>query len=175
MGIFTCTLLENPIGDAGAAQLANALQRNITLNKNIPEVRHRVMLLGDVAVGKTFVYRHLQDQLGRFDRWFSSRDPTDAIHCSSLVDTKLSQAHVQLSLWDFAGDEHYRASHQLYLSSDRTTYLVVFKVDDTSGMRSVGQWLESIVMRVGRARVTMLFVVILSIPNNKVFHLRCCW
>jgi hypothetical protein len=59
--------------------------------------------------------------------------------------------NLTFNVWDFAGQEVYYMSHQLFLS-ERALYLVVWDVrsDFDSAVNNVGFWLSSIAARAGR-------------------------
>jgi GTPase SAR1 family protein len=112
--------------------------------------RVKLMLVGKEKVGKTSV----RDCFARRKK----RGPnlsTDGVDLETIVyPMQLAGGqtrNVTFNVWDFAGQEVYYMSHQLFLS-ERALYLVVWDVrsDFDSTVNNVGFWLSSIAARAGR-------------------------
>jgi GTPase SAR1 family protein len=105
--------------------------------------RMRVMLVGPGSAGKTtLVHRLLTEEFaaGQFSM-------TDGI---SMKEWKLSGAnddvpplHLQLSLWDFGGQEVYMNSHPM-LFSDKTLYLLVWNPRSGIPLHSLEEYVLNI-------------------------------
>jgi small GTP-binding protein len=111
--------------------------------------RVKLMLVGKENVGKTSV----RDCIARRKK----RGPnlsTDGVDLETVVlpiNIGGTTRNLTFNVWDFAGQEIYYMSHQLFLS-ERALYLVVWDVrnDFDSPANNVGFWLSSIAARAGR-------------------------
>eukprot|EP01102_Stenamoeba_stenopodia_P017855 TRINITY_DN6460_c0_g2_i1.p1 TRINITY_DN6460_c0_g2~~TRINITY_DN6460_c0_g2_i1.p1 ORF type:complete len:885 (+),score=141.31 TRINITY_DN6460_c0_g2_i1:70-2655(+) len=80
---------------------------------------------------------------------------TDGIDISKWeVGTEDSDQKVEFSAWDFAGQDVYYATHQLFLS-DRAIYLIVFSLLDETFSR-VEYWLQSLSVRCKSAPILIV-------------------
>jgi GTPase SAR1 family protein len=59
---------------------------------------------------------------------------------------KIGDSPLELSVWDFAGQEDYYQNHHYFLSL-RTVYLVLFNLSDAKGLQSLDFWLNSLALR----------------------------
>src|SRR4051794_1505919 len=95
--------------------------------------RAKVMLVGKENVGKT----SLRDCFARRKKRGVnlSTDGVDIETLSCQVNANGAQRNIKLNVWDFAGQEIYYTSHQLFLS-ERAVYLVVwdarYGIDDAT-------------------------------------------
>ena len=88
-----------------------------------PTVTHKLVLLGDMGVGKTCI--SVRYYSGRFS---DANEPT--IGGSFMMkDVELDQHTVKFEMWDTAGQERYRSLAQMYYKTAAAA-LVVFDVTD---------------------------------------------
>lgn len=99
----------------------------------------KVVLLGDSGTGKTSLAQRL---IG--DR-FSPTYSTHAMHVSriDLSTTSGDSDGREVLLWDLAGQEDYRLTHQLFLD-DAALALVVTSADRKDSFSSVNSWLKAL-------------------------------
>ena len=99
----------------------------------------KVLVVGDAAVGKTTLLRGLR---GEDD--VAAKVATDGIEIGEL---RLDG--VLLNCWDFAGQEVYRYTHQLFMSGN-SIYVILFKLSDPIPLicSQLAYWLDSIGHRV---------------------------
>ena len=109
----------NPLSDMERAVVQRGKARDIIwmmkeLKQGGFELKEKkVLVVGDAAVGKTTLLRGL-----RGESEVAAKVATDGIEIGELY-----LGGVKLYCWDFAGQEVYRYTHQLFLS-DSAVYLV---------------------------------------------------
>ena len=99
----------------------------------------KVLVVGDAAVGKTTLLRGLR---GEDD--VAAKVATDGIEIGEL-----RLEGVLLNCWDFAGQEVYRYTHQLFMSGN-SIYVILFNLSDPIPLicSQLAYWLDSIGHRV---------------------------
>jgi hypothetical protein len=105
--------------------------------------RMKLMLIGYGNMGKTSLLHALMGQ-----PFTDGRPGTDGV---DVIDWKLplpdaapsSSRSIVFSCWDFAGQEEYYATHQLFLS-DRCIYMLVWNPRVRKTTEGIDYWLKSI-------------------------------
>eukprot|EP01114_Cavostelium_apophysatum_P022155 TRINITY_DN7922_c0_g2_i4.p1 TRINITY_DN7922_c0_g2~~TRINITY_DN7922_c0_g2_i4.p1 ORF type:complete len:1489 (-),score=439.35 TRINITY_DN7922_c0_g2_i4:127-4593(-) len=131
---------------------------------NEPLYRVKLLVVGQENVGKTTLIRKLNskkkvDAKKRAVNASVSTISTDGIDIDEwqmhvdFADNK--NQPVNFSIWDFAGQELYYASHQFFLS-DRSIYIVVFDLRFGEEESRVEFWLQSINARAPNAPILIL-------------------
>ena len=120
----------------------------------------KVLVVGDAAVGKTTLLRGLGGESE-----VVAKVATDGIEIGELY-----LGGVKLYCWDFAGQEVYRYTHQLFLS-DSAVYLVLF--DLKQAVRSicsqvVAYWLALIGSRASASPVILVGTHASLVPPQKI-------
>ena len=110
----------------------------------------KLMLVGKQGVGKTTMVRCLQGK----------QYPNSSIvgveigkwsYRPSIFKTTFS-----FSVWNFAGQEEYYATHQVFLSK-RSLYLAVWNVmDGKDGIAELKPWLNNIILQAPESRVVVV-------------------
>ena len=125
------------------AQAADAL---------VPQWWSRVLIVGEAAVGKTCLAKHL---LGRqFD---PDEGQTHGVHIETLGIAHPEQASttMNLNIWDFGGQLEYRATQRLYLT-DRSLFLLVWNARTRWQDGKVIAWLDAITARAPHSPVIVV-------------------
>ena len=140
--------------------------------------RMKIMLVGQENVGKTSLLRCLTDYVSNkrkevkssagIDKTLSNATgltsmSTDGIDIGNLdfkillknAEQKKTKTKVDLSVWDFAGQEIYYTTHQFFLS-DRALYIVVYNMAKKEEDSRVEYWLKSINARAPDAPVLIV-------------------
>ena len=99
----------------------------------------KVLVVGDAAVGKTTLLRGLRGE----------DDVAAKVATSGIEIGELRLEGVLLNCWDFAGQEVYRYTHQLFMSGN-SIYVILFNLSDPipSICSQLMYWLDSIGHRV---------------------------
>ena len=109
------------------------------ISKQISFRRCRLMIVGQENVGKSSISYTL-----RSGNPSNSNLSTDGIFISPWnMEINKNNAKVDIEIWDFAGQEIYYTTHQLFLS-DQAIYLVVWNILDNEEFTRLSYWLESI-------------------------------
>jgi Ras-related protein Rab-18 len=83
-----------------------------------PDVKYKVILIGDTAVGKTsLIYRYCKDAFSE------DRSPTVGVQFQPRV-LNLEEKKVKLALWDTAGQEKFRTLTKSYYRNSHGAILV---------------------------------------------------
>eukprot|EP00118_Oscarella_pearsei_P021713 m.246155 g.246155 ORF g.246155 m.246155 type:complete len:2655 (+) comp40258_c0_seq14:80-8044(+) len=137
----------------GAKQILNFMKHR--MNGAQPYRRLKLMMVGLANKGKTTLVEHLvsAEQMKGL-AWFKgskrkSPPSTVGIDISEWVCRrgKGLRSPIIFSLWDFAGQEEYYATHQCFLSR-RSLYLVLWNLrDGVQGVRELSGWLSNIQAR----------------------------
>ena len=109
--------------------------------KQIKYYRMKLMLVGKENVGKTTIVRCLQGK----------KYPNESTIGVDIGEWKcgpyLFKPTFYFSVWDFAGQEEYYATHQVFLSK-RSLYLAVWNVmEGKDGIAELKPWLNNIIVR----------------------------
>lgn len=138
----------------------------------VPNHRAKLLVVGDANVGKSTLIRQLGAEWG-VDEPLPAPPPganlsTDGVDIARFhfplrtvdEDRKRKKkpvvlGEVSLSVWDFAGQDVYYATHQLFLTS-HAVYLLVFDLRADAWDRALDYWLDSLRARVKQARVLLV-------------------
>ena len=106
----------------------------------------KVLVVGDAAVGKTTLLEGLKGKVS------ANTIATDGVEISEL-----ELEGMVLRCWDFAGQEVYRYTHQIFLS-DSATYLVMFNFRDSvsSIFSQLTYWLDLVTHRAPASQIILL-------------------
>ena len=111
----------------------------------------KVMVVGEPAVGKTTMLRILY---GQNSRELAARPcvATDGIDLGEIT-----LEGYRLMFWDFAGQEVYRYTHQLFLS-DNAVCLVMFRLTtvDEEAHEQITYWMDSVLQRAPNATCLLI-------------------
>ena len=118
----------------------------------------KVLIVGDAAVGKTTLLRGL-----RGENDVAAKVATDGIEIGEL---RLDG--VVLHCWDFAGQEVYRYTHQLFMSGN-SIYVVLFNLSHPipSICSQLTYWLDSIGHRAGDSEMILVGTHASVVPREK--------
>eukprot|EP00743_Colponemidia_sp_Colp-15_P014292 GILK01016873.1.p1 GENE.GILK01016873.1~~GILK01016873.1.p1 ORF type:complete len:205 (+),score=15.84 GILK01016873.1:141-755(+) len=120
--------------------------------------KHKVVVLGDAAVGKTsLIFRFL---LGEYE---DERRPTIGLDFMSKVVEVDPKRSVRLELWDTAGQERFRSLIPSYLR-DASIALVVFDITSRASFEHAFRWVEDV--QTARGDDTSIFLVANKIDFN---------
>ena len=121
----------------------------------------KVLVVGDAAVGKTTLLRALkgEDQV-------AAKVATDGIEIGEL---RLDG--VVLNCWDFAGQEVYRYTHQLFLSGN-SIYVILFNLSHPipSICLQLTYWLDSIGYRAEDSKMILVGTHASVVPRERQEH-----
>jgi internalin A len=106
----------------------------------------KILLVGQGAVGKTSLIRRLI--YNEFDK---EQDKTDGIDIQpwypqfeeNTLNLTLKNKDIKLNIWDFGGQEIFRATHQFFLTQ-RSLYLLVLDSRLDERDNQLGYWLQII-------------------------------
>jgi internalin A len=106
----------------------------------------KILFVGEGGVGKSSLLGAL-----RGEAFIEHRDTTHGIEIKSFNLPHLRRPNKQITFnaWDFGGQEVYRISHQFFYSK-RSLYLILWSPRIGSDQSHVEEWLEQIVLRVGK-------------------------
>ena len=118
----------------------------------------KVLIVGDAAVGKTTLLRGL-----RGEDEVAAKLATDGIEIGEL---RLDG--VVLNCWDFAGQEVYRYTHQLFMSGN-SIYVILFNLSHPllSICSQLTYWLDSIGHRAEDSEMILVGTHASSVPHEK--------
>ena len=126
----------------------------------VPFKEMKVMVVGEPAVGKTTMLRVLYGQTSR-DLATRPSVATDGI---DLGEVTLDD--FRLTFWDFAGQEVYRYTHQLFLS-DNSLCLVMYRVTtpDEEARHQLMYWMDSVFQRAPNAMCLLVGTCARNFPE----------
>ena len=118
----------------------------------------KVLIVGDAAVGKTTLLRAL-----RGENEVAAKVATDGIEIGEL-----QLDGVVLNCWDFAGQEVYRYTHQLFLSGN-SIYVILFNLSHPipSICSQLTYWLDSIGHRAEDSEMMLVGTHASVVPREK--------
>ncbi|KAG8666559.1 hypothetical protein FPOAC2_11676 [Fusarium poae] len=100
------------------------------------DLRWKVLLLGDSAVGKTNIVNQFTQ--AQFD---AESKPTLGIKPTNKI-VKVGSSAVKASIWDTAGLERYRATVNYYY--DAVAVLLVYDITNRKSFENASRWLQEI-------------------------------
>lgn len=99
----------------------------------------RILVIGDGGVGKTSLVHQLTKGLSAEKNEPSTRDVA-----LERWEIEALNERVQVSMWDFGGQEALHAAHPLFFTKDRTLYLVVASARETHPEERIDYWLKMV-------------------------------
>jgi len=105
------------------------------------EIMYKVLVVGDIAVGKTSIIRRY------VNRSFSTQYKTTVGVDFHLKTLKKGDQTIRLQLWDIAGQERFGSMTRIYYK-DAVGAFVVFDVSRTSTLETVSRWKQDIDQKV---------------------------
>ena len=97
---------------------------------------HKVVLLGESAVGKTSVVLQLNEHVFR-------NDTTPTVGSGVITKTfETPKGEITLNIWDTAGEERYRSFTGLY-SQGAQGGIIVFDITDKDSFESIPEWVKT--------------------------------
>ena len=112
--------------------------------------RMKLMLVGKENVGKTTIVRCLQGKKYPEESTIGVDIGEWSYH------PRLFTPIFTFSVWDFAGQEEYYATHQVFLSK-RSLYLAVWNVmDEKDGIAELKPWLNNIILRAPKSQIVIV-------------------
>jgi internalin A len=120
----------------------------------------KVMVVGEPAVGKTTMLRILYGQKAQ---------ELAAVPCVATDGIDLGEITLEgyrLMFWDFAGQEVYRYTHQLFLS-DNSVCLVMFRLttEDETARKQQTYWMDSVLQRAPSAACLLVGTCASNFPE----------
>jgi len=98
---------------------------------------YKVIVVGEVAVGKTSLLHKLQTDK------FAASTSTIGLSKVTFNMTLKNQEKARLDVWDTAGSEAFMSMNQLFYR-DSSAALVCFKLADRSTLQGVSKWVEEV-------------------------------
>ena len=133
----------------------------------VPFKEIKVMVVGEPAVGKTTMLKILYGHSSSRELAAQPCLATDGIGLGEMT-----LEGYRMVFWDFAGQEVYRYTHQLFLS-DNSVCLVTFRLTtpDEEVRKQLVYWMDSILQRAPNADCLMVGTHSCHFPSE-VVHLR---
>ncbi len=101
------------------------------------ETGHKVIIIGDTAVGKTSICKRYVNNEFSFEC-------TPTIGCDNFEKTiEISGKQIKLSIWDTAGQERFRGLASSYYKR-AFCVIIVFGLDNQQSFNKLGYWKEEI-------------------------------
>ena len=102
-----------------------------------PVVSHKIVLVGDVAVGKTCIsIRYQSDK-------FSSEHKATIMASFLTKNVELETHTVKYEIWDTAGQERFGSLSQIYYKN-ATAAFVVFDITSADSFEAANKWVEEL-------------------------------
>ena len=103
---------------------------------NVNHIEFKVILLGDVSVGKTSIFeRYINNNK---DKQF---EPTISTNCDVKVLSLDANTCVKMSVYDTAGQEVYRATTKSYVIGSRGI-IIVFSIVEPKSFQVLKEWVK---------------------------------
>jgi len=133
----------------------------------------KLMLVGKKEVGKTTM-------VGRLRGKQVPEDPGRTVGvdiCEWSYQPQMFGIKFYFNVWDFAGQEEYYATHQVFLST-RSLYLAVWDVrEGIGGINELKPWLNNIILRTPQSRIivigTHLDCLIADLGSKQAADAKC--
>ena len=102
-----------------------------------PTIKHKIVLLGDIAVGKTSMFQ-------RFIEKDMSKDHNPTIGCCyNFINIEEKEYTKRIELWDTAGQERFHALAALYYKNAQAA-LVVYDVTNKNSLSQAQRWIDEL-------------------------------
>ena len=135
--------------------------------KVVPFKELKVMVVGDPAVGKTSMLRVLYGLNNSGGSGSKSQDVTPPLATDGIDLGDVTLDGYRLTFWDFAGQEVYRYTHQLFLS-DHAVCLLMYRMtsSDEEAQRQLTFWMDSVLQRAPNATCLLVGSHARSFPEE---------
>ena len=105
--------------------------------KKKPTIKHKIVLLGDIAVGKTSIFQ-------RFIEKDMSKDHNPTIGCwYNFINIEEKDYTKRIELWDTAGQERFHSLAALYYKNAQAA-LVVYDVTNKNSLTQAQRWIDEL-------------------------------
>jgi Ras-related protein Rab-5C len=105
--------------------------------KKKPTIKHKIVLLGDIAVGKTSIFQ-------RFIEKDMSKDHNPTIGCwYNFINIEEKEYTKRIELWDTAGQERFHSLAALYYKNAQAA-LVVYDVTSKNSLTQAQRWIDEL-------------------------------
>ncbi|MCQ2815968.1 MAG: GTP-binding protein [archaeon] len=134
-------LSEEPNGSKNECKdssFSNSNKGKDNLSANMKKYAFKVILLGDISVGKTAILRRFVDN--EFLSQYKCNIGVEYKVKSLMIDEKTI---AEIKIWDTSGDEKYRAVTRQYFKDAEGIFLV-FDLTQESSFDSLQSWLDDI-------------------------------
>lgn len=121
------------------------------------ELTYKVVILGDVYVGKTSILKNLQKPAEKDDE---SYDPTIGFAFSQKTICLENNKFVNLQIWDTSGQDVYRDLMSIYYR-DSHAAILVFDYSNKESLNSLNYWLKELDDRINTDDI------VIKIAGNK--------
>ena len=102
-----------------------------------PTIKHKIVLLGDIAVGKTSIFQ-------RFIERDMSKDHNPTIGCCyNFINIEEKEYTKRIELWDTAGQERFHSLAALYYKNAQAA-LVVYDVTSKNSLSQAQRWIDEL-------------------------------
>ena len=102
-----------------------------------PTIKHKIVLLGDIAVGKTSIFQ-------RFIEKDMSKDHNPTIGCCyNFINIEEKDYTKRIELWDTAGQERFHSLAALYYKNAQAA-LVVYDVTSKNSLSQAQRWIDEL-------------------------------
>ena len=102
-----------------------------------PTIKHKIVLLGDIAVGKTSIFQ-------RFIEKDMSKDHNPTIGCCyNFINIEEKDYTKRIELWDTAGQERFHSLAALYYKNAQAA-LVVYDVTNKNSLSQAQKWIDEL-------------------------------
>ncbi|CAI2380546.1 unnamed protein product [Moneuplotes crassus] len=102
-----------------------------------PTIKHKIVLLGDIAVGKTSIFQ-------RFIEKDMSKDHNPTIGCCyNFINIEEKDYTKRIELWDTAGQERFHSLAALYYKNAQAA-LVVYDVTNKNSLTQAQRWIDEL-------------------------------
>mmetsp|Transcript_29954 Transcript_29954/g.26517 ORF Transcript_29954/g.26517 Transcript_29954/m.26517 type:complete len:208 (-) Transcript_29954:99-722(-) len=102
-----------------------------------PTIKHKIVLLGDIAVGKTSIFQ-------RFIEKDMSKDHNPTIGCCyNFINIEEKEYTKRIELWDTAGQERFHSLAALYYKNAQAA-LVVYDVTSKNSLTQAQRWIDEL-------------------------------
>ena len=106
-------------------------------NRKKPVIKHKIVLLGDIAVGKTSIFQRFIDK-------DMSKDHNPTIGwCYNFVNIEEKEYTKRIELWDTAGQERFHSLAALYYKNAQAA-LVVYDVTSKNSLTQAQRWIDEL-------------------------------
>ena len=126
-----------------------------------PVIKHKIVLLGDIAVGKTSIFQRFIDK-------DMSKDHNPTIGCwYNFVNIEEKEYTKRIELWDTAGQERFHSLAALYYKNAQAA-LVVYDVTNKNSLNQAQRWIDELNEKANPNILIILAGNKIDLPNDRV-------